>query len=75
MINESSQIAAQAEILIEKEAIEEITQGMEEIAGNILNVKAIASETADEAIKGDDNLSVVVNQMNVIEKMYLLRKE
>lgn len=48
--------------------IEEITQGMEEIAGNILNVKTIASETTDEAIKGDDNLSVVVNQMDVIEK-------
>lgn len=47
--------------------IEEITQGMEEIAGNIMNVKEVASETADEAIKGDEKLTIVVNQMDVIE--------
>ncbi|MBQ9983742.1 MAG: hypothetical protein IJP29_04055 [Lachnospiraceae bacterium] len=48
--------------------IEEISQGMEQIAGSIMNVKDVTSETVDEAVKGDEKLTVVVDQMDVIEK-------
>lgn len=48
--------------------IEEINQGMEQIAGDIMNVKNVTSQTVGEAVKGDEKLTVVVDQMDVIEK-------
>lgn len=48
--------------------IAEISQGMEQIAGNIVNVKEITEQTVDEAVKGDEKLTVVVDQMDVIER-------
>lgn len=48
--------------------IDEISNGMEEIARNIVVVKFVATEATDEAVKGDEKISVVVNQMHVIEK-------
>jgi methyl-accepting chemotaxis protein len=45
---------------------QEISQGMDEITGNIITVKEAAAGTVEEAEKGNNNLSVVVNQMNVI---------
>lgn len=48
--------------------IDEISNGMEEIARNIVDVKFVATEATDEAVKGDEKISVVVNQMHVIEK-------
>jgi methyl-accepting chemotaxis protein len=45
---------------------QEISQGMDEISGNIITVKEASIATADEAEKGGKNLSVVVEQMNVI---------
>ena len=46
---------------------EEITKGMEEISGTIMNVSNTASVTAEEAQKGNEKLDVVVNQINDIE--------
>lgn len=48
--------------------IEEINQGMEQIAGDIMNVKNVTGQTVGEAVKGDEKLTVVVDQMDVIEK-------
>jgi methyl-accepting chemotaxis protein len=45
---------------------QEISQGMDEITGNIINVKEAAADTADEAQKGTGKLTLVVDQMNVI---------
>ena len=47
---------------------EQINKGMEEIAGNITHITDMASQSASEAVEGDEKLTVVVNQMNVIEQ-------
>ena len=48
--------------------IDEISQGMEQIVGSIMSVRDITDLTVDEAVKGDEKLSVVVHQMDVIEQ-------
>lgn len=46
---------------------QEITKGMEDISEAIMNVSNTANVTASEAVKGNEKLDGVVNQMNDIE--------